>query len=342
MRKSKNHVFLSQEINKYNDPFNNGPCNLFLWNTETNENIPLWKSSMIFENPADDVQISTYERITAALMLNDEIYLGLNTGVIKKINEGTEIRRFPTLDTIAEKESIDFYRLLEIMIARDGFAINSLVKFNQEVYNASNLGLFCGDKKVIDESIYLAGVFKGDLGIISNGFKLDEDNLLGQPKFIKKDSSNIYDVFTSNIIAPSIAPLDGSGYKRGRFFIVWDKCYMFHGNWPNECRTVKSFPEGEVLEKTYTPNPQIIAWHNEKVIYATENEVRGVVYDDKYAEVPKSFGNIQDMFASKYLFLSVYDKENNISRIVNGQMAHKTLVELEGRVRFVTNQRVRY
>jgi hypothetical protein len=329
-------LFLVQNVGAKN-VLTNGTSTLYRFMPGVNELQAIWKSSMIFENPDENVQAAFQEVPVTVINFGQETYVGLNTGVIKKVIEGTEIRRFPELKSFAKNGELDLYNMMNWM-NRGGVAINSLVEFEGKLFDASAFGLYCGDKKIIDESISHAGVYNNKLGIVRNGIrhKLNK-SILDSQDLSKGGLSNLYDAFTNEIIAEDIAPFDGSGGARGKFVIANGKCYMFHGDFGNELTTIKSFPDGKILKEIKDdPIPSNFAVYDNSVFYPASNHVYSV-YGDLNTIVERELGYILDI-SNGLLYLSVYDHINNVSRIVDSQKPSGILVELEGKVNFLTNQ----
>ena len=322
-----------------------------IWETyEINQNmgVPVEKDDQLFAKPQ------------VAIKHLGDWYIGLNNGAIEILGESQfreTIQRLPTVSNhiprgINSETDKQNRKMAISFLFNDAFAIQGLESLDGKLYDASIAGVFetrkedasrgfdfiGGRTPQIEKFSTLALVnIKNRLGVVVAPIKY---SFAKHPHSVRQEETgrtgDLVDAFTKELIVKQISPFDGMGSRPGVFCIGDDKIYMMHGDWPDEKTTIRSLPEGNVIEIQHKPNKGQFIEFKGQVYKLLNNSLESLTHQRTLLNTTYYTNSV--VSDDKNIHVAEYNTDKNKTRIssFNPFKADRILMqEIEGQYKFI-------
>lgn len=262
-----------------------------------------WQGGEVQIDPTVNYPVS--EHVSAAHLGADNLYLGLNTGVVQEVYLGNrEVlssvdrwdvdgryrawdlhggkganeqytadqalvreRKFSVLTRLAdERDAALRPQIFGVdFFARRGREINDIVEFKGDVYDGSSMGLFHTEENNPLVSKNVTSLSVWDGRLCYVSVGPNVLAKLESGSTGFKGAGDLVDVFSGETLVQKLTPFDGSGCKPGTYSIVGDTAYINHGNWPGERITRRDLRSGEEKGHVRVPTSYGFVPHNGKM-----------------------------------------------------------------------------
>lgn len=233
----------------------NGTQSIHLWKLGEELPEPVWTQSIEHDH--------RYPNFSSPLLLvEDRLFIGLVSGHIVEIDVNS-----------GEEEVCYGPREIVGIEGEESAPVSHLALCNGKVYDGSAEGLFDTTRDVSIDDRIIGGieVIDGKLYIIPHGLnpRLLKNCPPGMSAFAysikESNAQHLVDIESGEVVMKHVHPFDGSGYSPGTHFVHDDKIYIHHGDWPDEKITIRSFPDGKIVQQVRVPTSSHFTAHDGRV-----------------------------------------------------------------------------